>query len=130
MIFPLDAHAHIEPDIAAEQLVALRSCVIAVTRTLSEYEKARDRLDSSVVWGVGCHPGLAREVKGFSASRLQDAIATTPIIGEIGLDGAASTPMDAQLAALREVLKLAAATPRVLSLHSSGPRRSVSVSGW
>jgi hypothetical protein len=35
---------------------------------------------------------LAREVKGFSASRMRDAIATTPVIG-VGLDGAARTPM-------------------------------------
>jgi TatD DNase family protein len=78
VILPLDAHAHIEPDIAPAELAALRSCVIAVTRTLDEYAQTRDRPDRCVVWGAGCHPGLAREVKGFSASRLRDAIATTP----------------------------------------------------
>jgi len=118
MILPLDTHAHIEPDIALAELVALRSCVVAVTRTLNEYAKARGRLDPSVVWGAGCHPGLAREVKGFSASRMKDAVATTPVIGEVGLDGACRTPMEAQLAALRGVLRVTAATPRVLSIHS------------
>jgi TatD DNase family protein len=118
MILPLDTHAHIEPDIAPVELVALRSCVVAVTRTLSEYAKTQGRLDPSVVWGAGCHPGLAREVKSFSASRMKDAIATTPVIGEVGLDGAARTPMESQLATLRGVLTVAADAPRVLSLHS------------
>ncbi len=118
MILPLDTHAHIEPDIAPAELVALRSCVVAVTRTFVEYARTRERLDPSVVWGAGCHPGLAREVKGFSASRMKDAISTTPIIGEVGLDGAARTPMESQLATLRGVLTLATDTPRVLSIHS------------
>ena len=76
MILPLDAHAHIEPGIAPAELAALRSCVIAVTRSLDEYAQTRDRPDRCVVWGAGCHPGLAREVKGFSVSRMRDAIAT------------------------------------------------------
>ena len=118
MILPLDTHAHIEPDIAPEELVALRSCVVAMTRTLDEFGRTRERLDASVVWGAGCHPGLVREVQGFSASRMRDAVATTPVIGEIGLDGTARTPMEAQLAALRSILTVASEAPRVLSLHS------------
>src|SRR5712671_3424549 len=118
MIPPLDAHAHIESGIAPAELAALRSCVFAVTRTLSDYATTRERTDRSVVWGAGCHPGLAREIKNFSASRMRDAIATTPMIGEVGLDGAARTPMESQLAALRAILEVTAATPRLLSLHS------------
>ena len=118
MIIPLDTHAHIEPGIAPAELATLRSCVFAVTRTLSEYARTRERFDGSVVWGAGCHPGLAREVKGFSASRMRDAIATTPVIGEVGLDGAARTPMESQLTALRGILRAASDTPRLLSVHS------------
>lgn len=118
MTLPLDMHAHIEPDIAPSKLVALQACVVAVTRTVADYEEARSRSDPSVVWGVGCHPGLSREVKNFAAERLKEAITTTPIIGEIGLDGTARTPMDAQLATLRSVLAIATETPRLLSLHS------------
>jgi TatD DNase family protein len=58
------------------------------------------------------------KVKGFSASRMRDAIATTPVIGEVGLDGAVRTPMENQLAALRAILEVASDTPRLLSLHS------------
>ncbi len=118
MILPLDTHAHIQPDIAPRELVALRACVVAVTRTLDEYESARTRADPAIVWAAGCHPGLVREVREFSASRMRDAIATTPVIGEVGLDGAARTPMDAQLSALRGVLRLSSETPRILSIHS------------
>ena len=118
MILPLDTHAHIEPDITPAELAALRSCVVAVTRTLNEYARTRERLDRSVVWGAGCHPGLVREVTSFSASRMRDAIATTPVIGEVGLDGAARTPMESQLAALRGILTVASDTPRLLSVHS------------
>lgn len=118
MILPLDAHAHIEAGIGPGELSALRSCVIAVTRTLSEYAQARERSDRGVVWGAGCHPGLVKEVKGFSASRMRDAITATPVIGEIGLDGAVRTPMEYQLAALREILTVASDTPRLLSVHS------------
>ena len=102
MILPLDTHAHIEPDIAAAELAGLRSCVVAVTRTLSEYAQTLGRPDRSVVWGAGCHPGLVREVKNFKESRMRDAIATTPVIGEVGLDGAARTPMESQLTACAE----------------------------
>jgi len=81
----LDAHAHIEPTIAAEQLVALRACVVAVTRTLDEFDAVRDRDDPAVVWAVGCHPGLAKALRGFDPARFRDAVAATPVIGEIGL---------------------------------------------
>src|SRR5438874_2162876 len=118
MILPLDTHAHIDPNIAPAELVALRSCVVAMTRTVNEYTTTRGRLDPSIVWAAGCYPGMVREVKGFSESRLKDAIATTPVIGEVGLDGVARTPMESQLAALRGIFTLAADTPRILSIHS------------
>jgi TatD DNase family protein len=118
MILPLDTHAHIEPDIAAAELAGLRSCVVAVTRTLSEYAQTLERSDRSVVWGAGCHPRLAREVKNFTESQMKDAIATTPVIGEVGLDGAGRTPMESQLTVLRGILRVASDTPRLLSVHS------------
>jgi len=49
---------------------------------------------------------------------MQAAIATTPVIGEVGLDGAARTPMESQILALRAILEIAAEMPRLLSIHS------------
>lgn len=49
---------------------------------------------------------------------MKAAIAATPVVGEVGLDGSARTPIDSQLTALRGVLALTADTPRVLSIHS------------
>jgi TatD DNase family protein len=118
MILPLDTHAHIEPDISPSDLDTLRSCVVAVTRRLGDFTKTQGRADASVVWAAGCHPGLVREVNTFSAARMKAAIAATPIVGEVGLDGAARTPMEAQVAVLREVFALTAERPRVLSIHS------------
>ena len=118
MMLPLDAHAHIEPGIDPADLIRLRSCVIAVTRTQADFEVARRRSDASVIWAAGCHPGLVREVKAFSASYMREAVASTPVIGEIGLDGSARTPMDVQLAVLRNVLAIADEVPRLLSIHS------------
>jgi TatD DNase family protein len=118
VILPLDTHAHIEPGIPATEVADLRSCVVAVTRTLDDYSSTRERRDRSIVWGAGCHPGLVAEVKGFSVPRMREAIATTPVIGEIGLDGAARTPMEVQITTLRAILGIAAETPRLLSVHS------------
>lgn len=118
MIPPLDTHAHIAPDIAASELGALRACIFAMTRTLTDFESTRSRSDPGVVWGAGCHPGLVREVRGFSATRFREAVAASPVIGEVGLDGSARTPMDAQLAVFRDVLIAAADTPRILSIHN------------
>ena len=49
---------------------------------------------------------------------MKEAIATTPVVGEVGLDGSARTPIDSQLAALRGILRVVADSPRLLSLHS------------
>lgn len=117
-MLPLDTHAHIEPNIAADDLATLRACVIAVTRTIDDYETTLNRTDPSVVWAVGCHPGLAKAVRACSPSRLRDAIQTTPVVGETGLDGAARTKPDEQLAAFRQVLEVTADSPRLLSIHS------------
>lgn len=114
----LDMHAHIEPTIAASELLALDACVLAMTRRLDEFESVRWRADPSTIWGVGCHPGLVREIQRFGLQRLREAIKHTAVIGEIGLDGAARTPHADQERVLRSILEASSETPRLLSLHS------------
>ena len=118
MIPALDMHAHIEPTIAASELVALNACVVAMTRRLDEFDAARSRSDPSTIWGVGCHPGLVREVRHYDGGRMRDAIRSTAVIGEVGLDGVARTPLAEQTRVLRSVLEMSSDTPRLLSMHS------------
>src|SRR4051812_32693395 len=109
-------HAHIQPTIAASELVALNACVVAMTRRLDEFDAVRSRSDPSTIWGVGCHPGLVREVRRYDAERMRDAIRSTAVIGEVGLDGAARTPLAEQTRVLRSVLEESSDAPRLISL--------------
>lgn len=117
-MLPLDAHAHIEPDIASSELVLLRSCVVAVTRSLDEYRRVARRDDASVAWGVGCHPGLARAVRDFDPDSFRAALASSAIVGEVGLDGASKVSLNAQQDVLTQVFSALETTPRLVSVHS------------
>src|SRR5690606_16037122 len=56
----LDAHAHIAPDVTPAQIAALgQSVVFAMTRSLHEARQVKNRRDSTLVWGIGVHPGVA-----------------------------------------------------------------------
>lgn len=116
----LDVHAHVRPDIAPEELTALRAHVIAVTRTPDEYEAVRQRQDPTTVWALGCHPGLAGANKKFDADRFRHLATTAAVIGEIGLDGSSRVPLELQTANLTMILDMLAETPLVASLHSAG----------
>jgi TatD DNase family protein len=115
---PLDTHAHVDADIDARHLVDLRACVVAVTRGLDEFERTRHRTDASVVWAAGCHPGLARKIKAFARKRMINAVRTTPVIGEVGVDGSSRVPLERQVAVFREILGVASEFPRLVSIHS------------
>ncbi|MDE0699776.1 MAG: TatD family hydrolase [Acidimicrobiaceae bacterium] len=115
---PLDLHAHIDTGIEATELTALRAVVFAVTRSLDEAEQALKRSDNSTIWGVGCHPGLIQAQKAFNPERFQALAATTPYVGELGLDGTSRVPMDMQQRTLRTALQTLQNNPRITSLHS------------
>lgn len=117
---PLDLHAHVDPAIDRSDLDALDGVVFAVTRSLAEAAVALDRTDDPVVWGVGCHPGLARAQKGFSVDEFARLLDQTPFVGEFGLDGSSRVAMSVQRATLRMALSVLAQTPRLVSLHSHG----------
>lgn len=114
----LDLHAHIEPDIAPNELVALDAAVFAVTRTLGEAEVALARTDATTVWGVGCHPGLVGAQRDFSSVRFAELIEQTAFVGEVGLDGKSRVPMATQVETMRAILEQLRETPRLASLHS------------
>lgn len=117
-MLPLDAHAHIEPDLPPSELAMLRACVLAVTRSLDEYDRVAHRDDACVAWGVGCHPGLARAVRGFDRHAFLSALESSAIVGEVGLDGRSRVPMEDQRNVLEQIFEALDATPRLVSVHS------------
>jgi TatD DNase family protein len=115
---PIDMHAHIEPDIAATDLLELGALVFAASRTLEEAARALERSDPWTLWGVGCHPGLVGAHKAFDPDRFTELIARTPYVSEIGLDGKSRVPAHTQQATFHVVLTTLQAAPRIASIHS------------
>lgn len=116
---PIDLHAHVDPSIVPGEIAALDAVVFAVTRSLDEAEAALARTDETAVWGVGCHPGLARSLAGFSPGRFAELLQATCFAGELGLDGNKGV-LERQVATLRAALGVLIDQPRITSLHSAG----------
>lgn len=117
-MLPLDAHAHIQPDIAPRELELLRACVLAATRSLDEYDQVADRDDPAVAWGVGCHPGLAKSIRSFDVDRFRRCLETSAVVAEIGLDGSSRVPIADQISVFGQALAVLAESPRLASVHS------------
>jgi TatD DNase family protein len=111
-------HAHIDVTIAATELEDLRSVIFAVTRSLQEARQAVGRRDGTTVWGVGCHPGVARAQRDFSPEHFADIMESTAFVGEVGLDGKSRVPMAKQRDTFRAALEVLTTMPRLVSLHS------------
>lgn len=124
-MLPLDMHAHVEPDIAPSELDLLGACVVAVTRSQLEYEQVANRDDRSVVWGVGCHPGLAKAVRSFSREAFRSSLMVTAMAGEIGLDGSSKVPLADQREVFEQVISVLTEVPRLASVHSYRATRPV-----
>lgn len=124
-MLPLDAHAHIEPDIHPDSLTELNACVIAMTRSLQEFESVRERHDSRTVWAVGSHPALPSAHRSFSVERFAELLQKAAVVGELGLDRRCRVDMSEQLATLHSALGAIRETPRIVSLHSVGATSDV-----
>ena len=81
---PIDAHAHIDADIAPGEITDLNAFVMAVTRTLDEADIATRRDDRLTVWGVGCHPSLAKAQRAFEADRFEQLLTRTAFARRTG----------------------------------------------
>jgi len=124
-LLSLDLHAHIDPRISPADLLDLQAVIFAATRSLDEAELALRRRDSRTVWGVGCHPALAKAQAEFDVSHFAQLIAKTAFVSEIGLDGRSRVPMERQKATLRAVLSTLQKTPRIASIHSYAATQEV-----
>jgi TatD DNase family protein len=120
----LDLHAHLDPAIDPTELTALPGVVFAASRTLAESDIALQRRDPRVVWGVGCHPGLARNHNTFDPERFEQLVKKTPYVSEIGLDGSKSN-LTRQAATLDAILKILQRNPRLTSIHSTAAHEEI-----
>lgn len=121
----LDLHAHVDVSIDATELIALPGIVFAACRTLAESHTALQRTDPRVVWGAGCHPGLARNHINFDATRFEDLATRTPYISEIGLDGSGKADLARQSVTFDAILDILQRLPRLTSIHSAGAHEEV-----
>ena len=124
----IDAHAHVDADIAPHEVRALGSLVLCMTRTLDEATIALARQDDVALWGVGCHPGLKGAQDAFDVARFERLIGETPLVGELGLDGKSRVPIKQQMSVLSQAFDALHQTPRLTSLHSyaaTGPLLSL-----
>lgn len=117
---PLDLHAHAKPTIPARDLERLGAVVFVATRSLAEFESTQNRRDVVTIWGVGCHPGVPTAQRDFDRGRFADLIRQSPFVSEVGLDGRSKVPIAEQEKTFRSVLRELHASPRIVSIHSSG----------
>lgn len=116
----LDCHAHIAPDVTADQLARLSpSVVFAVTRSPDEARRVASRNDQRVVWGLGAHPSHIAKGGEVDIALLRSLLPQFGLVGEIGLDRR-SGHVPHQIAELRRVLEATNDEPVMLSLHSTG----------
>jgi TatD DNase family protein len=121
MTVPIDAHAHLVPNLSRAEVDDIRDTfVMGVTRSPAEWGAALRRNDRRIAWGLGCHPADARAIAEFSEAKLAAMASRAAFLGEVGLDARSSVPADAQERVLATVLRLAAAEGIVVSVHSTG----------
>jgi TatD DNase family protein len=125
MLPAIDAHAHVDVRIAPQELSALDALVLAVTRSLSEWQAAAARDDEMTLWGVGCHPALPDAVHAFDPREFLDALETASFVGEVGIDNRSKATRDTQVAVFEEILRAVQRVQRPMSIHSSGATKRV-----
>lgn len=113
----LDAHAHIDPCRASDELTET-GAVLAMTFSLDGGEAATQRIEPHIAWGVGCHPRFLKAEESFDAGKLRALAEKTAIVGEIGLDAGSRVPIQTQLRTFRQILDVVASLPRIVSIHS------------
>jgi len=121
----LDAHAHLPGDVTLSQITALgEATVFAMTFSLEEANRVRDRRDPTIVWGVGLHPREATARDGWNPEQFRVLLDSFALVGEIGLDDRGDN-FAQQRSIFKELLTLVRGQPMLLSIHSSGATTEV-----
>lgn len=121
----LDVHAHIAPDVTRAQIAALgQSVVFAMTRSLQEAHRVKDRQDPALVWGVGVHPSLAAARAAWDKKQFIELLGSFALVGEIGLDRRGGD-WPRQRLIFTELLNIVRSEPVLVSIHSSGAATEV-----
>jgi len=120
----LDA-AHLPGDVTLSQITALgEATVFAMTFSLEEANRVRDRRDPTIVWGVGLHPREATARDGWNPEQFRVLLDSFALVGEIGLDDRGDN-FAQQRSIFKELLTLVRGQPMLLSIHSSGATTEV-----
>lgn len=115
-----DTHAHIAPDVTADQLQGLGAAqIFAMTRSLVEAVMVLDRGDRNITWGCGIHPAARDALGTFTRARLETLVPRFAVVGEVGLDGHAGEK-ERQRSTFVDVLTAIADQPVLVSIHSAG----------
>jgi TatD DNase family protein len=113
----LDTHAHLDPSRSPDELSS-SGAVLSMCLSLEKSERALERCDPQITWGIGCHPRFPASQADFDFKRFCALAMHTAVIGEVGLDTGSRVPMEMQVKIFREVLEFVAGTPRLVSIHS------------
>lgn len=117
MVPILDAHAHLDPSRSPDEFSS-SGAVLSMCLSLETAERAMERCDPQIAWGIGCHPRFQASMADFDFKRFCSLARQTAIIGEVGLDAGSRVPMGTQLKIFRQVLEFVAGIPRLVSIHS------------
>lgn len=134
----IDFHCHLDlypdPDAAAAAAQQDQVAVLSVTTTPSAFAGTATLADERpmIRTALGLHPELAQQ-RGHELTLFDQLVATTPFVGEIGLDGSSrfAQTRTAQAEVFHHILRSCAdAGGRVLSIHSRGAVRPVLDALW
>lgn len=115
----LDCHAHVAPDVTAGQLATLNGAhMLAVTRNLAEASVVATRIDPTLMWGIGVHPGVASARSTYSPDRFRELLPKFALVGEVGLDRRAGR--EEQAAVFADIMHACNDQPVLISIHSTG----------
>ena len=129
----IDFHCHLDlypdPDAVAAAAQEDQVAVLSVTTTPSAFAGTSNLATGRpmIQTALGLHPELAQQ-RSHELALFDQLVATTPFVGEVGLDGSSrfADTRTSQASAFTHILRSCAeAGGRILSIHSRGAVRPV-----